>query len=847
MPDESTNPVWWTAQTSQDNQVITNQSWEDFVLDFWEWENKEKIESSEAESHNLEGIEQEKEEEMVSTNIDLNDINLFNEEEEVKNEDSQNNDIKIEDEKENEWAIDDDFNISLDDNLNQENNEDVLEQESSLDSNEIVADENNEINNENEWMENNMGEEELESEENLNRDNPEEEKLNLDGPAVAELENNLENEENSTDELLLGDNKNGDMNVDFDNEQKDDENINFNDEEQVDKVEDEIKDIDESDDSVTLDDDQEIEDNENYNERLEDDTETKEDDEINFDDYSEVEDKDNKTNLSDDFKDNEDWNIISGEWENDKVETEDFWDNVQEENLNENNDETRISDDENEFSYDSQEDSSDDNENEVKMEQESDEIDSWNVESEFGENPSNVNYDSIIDDESAENEKIVNQPEIWDLLWDAPVDFSEEAKDNIETQNLESNNEPANLQEDINNMPENLDDKDSDNQTEKNDDAVNNAEDEKQSFTLDYQEETQDNSDDNMVSEVSNEIVEWNKSNQIQGKSDINPENQANEIQANLVNDATSTTITNENIDTKVQNSEQENNKSLQESVDWIAWQQIKSTLSLDQILDSELTDNPQFSDNSKAVPTNVAVNWSNKKIIWIIACLWLFILAGIVAVLAFPSKNDKTNENTDTQIVEEYDPLHQSPTQPEGETTWQSVTIPHTVNPTIQQDFPEADTEEEQDIRTEEEGSWEPAPYTCEWDECFEELVTEEEEDNKLDIETIKSVVSDFKSQAEVYYSEWDDRQDKKLIRYAAQAINLCESYQAQIEKGEWIDEESFESFKSKIRPIISKITEYLGWENDVQDFVISNFNDEYDFPGKEEHKEFIYDMANS
>jgi hypothetical protein len=33
---------------------------------------------------------------------------------------------------------------------------------------------------------------------------------------------------------------------------------------------------------------------------------------------------------------------------------------------------------------------------------------------------------------------------------------------------------------------------------------------------------------------------------------------------------------------------------------------EMKATLSLDQILDSELNNNPQFSDNSTAVPTNV-------------------------------------------------------------------------------------------------------------------------------------------------------------------------------------------------------------------------------------------------
>jgi hypothetical protein len=44
------------------------------------------------------------------------------------------------------------------------------------------------------------------------------------------------------------------------------------------------------------------------------------------------------------------------------------------------------------------------------------------------------------------------------------------------------------------------------------------------------------------------------------------------------------------------------------ENTDQTASQQI-STLSLDQILDTELNNNPQYADNSKAVPINVSNN----------------------------------------------------------------------------------------------------------------------------------------------------------------------------------------------------------------------------------------------
>ncbi|MBO7505070.1 hypothetical protein J6T66_02765 [bacterium] len=42
---------------------------------------------------------------------------------------------------------------------------------------------------------------------------------------------------------------------------------------------------------------------------------------------------------------------------------------------------------------------------------------------------------------------------------------------------------------------------------------------------------------------------------------------------------------------------------------------QVKSTLSLDQILDTELSSNPQYSDNSKATPQNAPASGGKSKI----------------------------------------------------------------------------------------------------------------------------------------------------------------------------------------------------------------------------------------
>lgn len=848
MSNENSTPVW-TSQISQDNQAITNQAWDDFVLDFWESETKREIENTEAE-HNLGGIEKEPEEEMVSTDIDLNDINLFGEED--KQEHVQQDDIKIEDEKGEEWVENDDYNISLDDNLSQEKKEDgnITEQNFSLEPSEISEDENNNNNEESEWLEDDEKQENIESEEVSDLDYTNEEEIHSEASILTEQENNLEDKENDREEnfdgwFLQDDNEN--ETNEFNNVLKDNENDNIDGGEQTDYYGDNTRMNDESAVSTESTDEPIAEDNQDTP-LLPDEFHEDEGNML----LDEWEDNENGSSLSDE-SDDDDENKFLDEWEDDKeLEDEDYIENIQKEDSNDQYNETESLDDENEFSYDFQEDTSDDSENKPEIENEND-INLWDNKTELEENSVGINFDNTKNEENTGNEELVSQPEIWDLLWSSTIDSSEETKDDIETKDSEFNSE-SNSKAGINTTIVDIEDKDN-NQNE-NTELMNDSDKEEQNFTLDYQEEKVQDGSDNTISEISNETVEWKKEEQVQEKSEIIPENKIDETNlANLVNNAIITNISTENSDEKLQDPEPKNTNSLQETSDWIQWQQIKSTLSLDQILDSELTNNPQFTDSSKAVPTNVSENWGgfgNKKMIWIIACVWLFVLAWIVAVLAFPSKDNKQNtgEGTGTQIIEEYgiDPTHQAPTQPEEEFTWQSTTAPHAGNPTIQQDFPEAESEDEPEDEwntiSEEQDTWEPAPYTCEWDECLEEPVITKEEDNKLDVESIEPVISRFKSQAEGYYSIWDERQDKKLIRYAAQAISLCESYQEQINNWEWIDEESFSSFKSKVKTIISKMEEYLGWDNDVQTFTKSNFDEEYDFPWKDEHKQYIYEI---
>lgn len=840
MPDENQNSVLVT-------QTSTSQPWDDFVLDFWEWENKGQPETSGVESHNLDGIEQETEEEMVSTNIDLNNINLFNEEEEVKEEDTKQNDVKIEDEEEAIWEANDDFNISLDDNLSHENNENenVPEQEFPLDSDEISIDDDNEINNGNEWVENDMGEEDVESEGISNMDNIEEEKLDPDDSVIVKPDNSLWDEENNTNEPSLDDNENIDDSGKFDDEVQDDENVNIDNEVQENKVEDRTD--DESHDNwFTLEDNQDIEGSENYDEKLKPDTEMEGDDKINFSDDVELGDN-NETILSDELINDKEENIAQDEWENNKeLESEDYGDMAK--NFNENNDKSKVSDDEEENLYDFQENSEDNNEN--KSEIERDDIDLLNTEWESGENSTDLNSDSAINNENVEKEEQLEQPEIWDLLWDTHIDFSDENPE----ESFEWNENNANVSDNQEfNNEQKEDDTDWINQ-KVDSDVEENFDSDDQNFTLDYQE-NQDESN-NLTDKQPNENLDDNR--EINEEESPQTEWKDISIDQNIEDNNVPSQLDDDNSDkkdSKLRNQEISVNFDANQKVDNQQEIQITTpTLSLDQILDSELTNNTEFADNSKAVPVNVSTtsgSLNNKKLVWVIAWLGVFVLVGVVAVLMFPSKKISKETVTPTEYIEEESIASEHWTNP-NEDTWvselESDNSAHASHPTIQQDFQESEDEsEENQISMEGDAeAWEPMPYTCEWDSCFEEPEIQEQEPT-LDAETIESKIWKFKSQVEMYYLKWDELQDKKLIRYAAQAIHLCDTYQAQIEKWEWLNGESLSSFNSEINSLINKMEEYLGWDTDIQTFTKSNFDEEYDFPWKEEHKEFIYEMANS
>lgn len=276
----------------------------------------------------------------------------------------------------------------------------------------------------------------------------------------------------------------------------------------------------------------------------------------------------------------------------------------------------------------------------------------------------------------------------------------------------------------------------------------------------------------------------------------------------------------------------------------------VTSTLSLDQILDTELNSNPQFADNSKAVPINVQNSkglFGNKKIMWLVGWFWLFLLAWMVVALAFPSNNTSRDpwsvvasevveeDLEEHQVAEPSEDLKEDFDENSVEDEW-NIT-PHATQTTIQQDFPEVEREDDYSSWEREYLDWQwwkPEPYVCDGNDCLGEMQID-----KFEIWDIVQFIQDIKLKAEIYYSQWDELQDKKLIKYALQAMHLCNNYQEQIESWQGMDEESFLTFKTEWELLLNKMEKYLIGEEYTE--VAQNSNNE-----NEELRNYIYDREN-
>lgn len=788
MPDENSTTIW-NSQISQDEKTEINQSWDDFMLDFWDDVNTGHVEDSVVETNSLEeGTNESQSVNSIDIDFDVNDASWENKDEsdiqglenesdnqEIEKFDTSLNDISNEGLKENDndWKVKEDLsgeNLYVKDDVDIENidkAEDYNSVTENLDNDDLNTD--SEILEDNGYYQNNLWNDienaEVNSSDIDHDDNEEsgvESTILLDDgletedhkdfinsefmkdEKIDERNNQFENNEENIEFDMGWDSSNGseleesdDLNEDLSNQgyeeinnETSDTNLSENDAEN--KLEDNTEDIEQN-ENILINDDSIIENNED----------------------------ENSNNFDDSIMDVNNW------------ETENLWI-------------------ENEEDADSS----------VDWENGEDKIND-NIEDKESNNDTE-NLDFVMDIEPEDENKIVTQPEIKDILEESSIESNQE--DTINT--IDNLNEESNVDEIPKEMEKFLD----------------------------------NNQNQELGAQSSNSMVETLSYDLSDKKDEIEKIIDEEKVQTKLENENTNLEnieLSNSQVEAvnTVVDSIQPNNTTEIKS-DNLESEQVTSTLSLDQILDSELNDNPDFVDNSKAVPNNVSVTsglFGNKKMVWIVAWVWVFLLAWFCAMLAFPfwggSRGTEPTVNT-WDVVLTWNHYSPNPENPD-EYTWIIIDWPTTTIISEEPEEPENPSE-----------PWEPQPFIpctdidCPWEEPEEP----EEPEEKLDVNYVSDKISSFKSQAERYYLKWDDMQDKKLIKYAAQAIHLCEVYQEQVENGEWLDEETLSSFKIKMNSLLNNMDKYLNWDDDTPTRIKSNYDDEYDFDWKDELLDYIY-----
>ena len=275
--------------------------------------------------------------------------------------------------------------------------------------------------------------------------------------------------------------------------------------------------------------------------------------------------------------------------------------------------------------------------------------------------------------------------------------------------------------------------------------------------------------------------------------------------------------------------------------------EEIQSTLSLDEILDSELLSSEQI---TQTVASDTVK--SSNKMVAVVAWIWLCIMAGFVYFLAFPNSNSKILEqiipssNNDLVAMNEWESVHwsgdiwdnvedsaaedQTSNQPSDDLIFPSADEGEIDN--IQQEelsldeqFPEAEFSEMEFPEADMDANF-PNPVLDMW--SIEDPVEDEEpslyvqDDNEfLDVawqnddkvfsyDEIELEILSFKSQAEQYYSYGQEVLDRFVIKYASQMLYLCDQYLEAVSKWEKLDWESLEEFKWEITSLIIKIDAY-------------------------------------
>ena len=437
---------------------------------------------------------------------------------------------------------------------------------------------------------------------------------------------------------------------------------------------------------------------------------------------------------------------------------------------------------------------------------------------------------TIVDLSGNENQDYAKS-DIMNLSWWQTVSYEENAialqqtenntenfqnnteNNQVEWQNILENTQSSSIEEDDGNnlLNNSTGDENIDLSPTENTEAVNISQ------SVDIWNVTQDIHDSSNNTNIST-IESW---------SDLQNQNAVQNLEENKISELPISTPS-YNVQQVNENIPQINDSTLKQEV-----VTVRSTLSLDEILDSELQSNPQFADNSKAVPTNITSKTSsgNKKLISVFAGIWLFILVWLVAVLAFPSTSTERKSwdvveetkilNDESEITTEYVPedvedIYEDSSDISQANDWSDIEITTTNHWTPSKvEFPE-DTVDEEDNG--EENTIEDAkPYRFMEENDNVDTNEEATEDNTL-LNDIQSKISSFKIQAEWYKETAENESNDKVIKYATYIIRLCDDYQSQVDSWQWIDEESLSSFETKVNEFISKIKNHLWLPEDVE-----------------------------
>ena len=822
MPDENSTQVW-TAQTSQNDQSTTNQSWDDFVLELnqdgwlWEitsWDNDNGIEldlwdkADDSEWNNSDGdftIEFNNPSGETETSDNNGDEFVINQDSDTSNQ-----------------SETEDFEVNLDDS--KEENKDSVEETMDFNQDEVFDekkedDNNSEQINLEEWLTETP-------EENLNET----------------FEVSFEDKEELKDENNIDINPNPNNNV----ENWDSQLENFNDEEEIGEeapaeegiMNDEGEIREEGSAKGIINNEEEIAgentaEEENHENNILNESENK-------NPNIEWIDENNQDIIHDDIQDNEE-DVIKGN-----------------EILLQSTDEIDDDFQSNNESIDSLEEKNDS--------QESVENNLENVDSELVNTNENLNDEEGLIKKSEDSESLLNDDSEDKNGIDGNEDTSEEMSDSdLVGENTENETLDSNILlswETIEDSSHEMENSDESELTEENmakssettvESAVNNSDSESTFIWNDDIAEDNDKLIENNVEEINENV--WftmddndNQENSVESENSVNlwTENTENlnekieekveeKVEENIEEKQSDLPINqaDTNIDISWENEHKETDsqnvvndlESKDSKPDQMEVWTITSTLSLDQILDSELQSNPQFADNSKSIPKNIQKEssfWSGKKVS-IFAWLWVCLLLWIVVVLAFPSTNSerKSGDIVETQdswsLWEEVLPTEYVPEfieETEQEETWSETqdswtswkTEGHWSWPSF-----EVVDEYEEDSYSE----WKIKPYTP------TELESEDaikKEKQSLSMADIQPKISSLKSKGESYKNIGEKESNEKVVKYALYILRLCEEYEMQLGEGEWLDKESFSEFEEKVNNLISKIENNLGWPDEVE-----------------------------